>query len=165
MNSSGMTSSLKNESSPFQRSISATSAHSIPAMPNSRSRTGRPPAAVVSSRRSSAKRSVGTSTASQTMTNMLVAEVDHGSDIATATASASSARVSSARLKNPGLAGVVIGEPAVKTALLAAPAGMQQPHDDVGILLAPAAKVGVESVDAIEIGSPNSQIARPRAAP
>src|ERR1035437_1871701 len=52
-----------------------------------------------------------------------------------------------------------------KGAILAAHAGMQQPHDDVGILLAPAAKVGVESVDAIEIGSPNSQIARPRAAP
>src|SRR5664280_485966 len=50
-----------------------------------------------------------------------------------------------------------------KGAILAAHAGMQQPHDDVGILLAPAAKVGVERVDAIEIGSPNSQIARPRA--
>ena len=76
MNSSGMTMSLRNESSPFQRSIGTTSAHSIPAMPNSSSSTGSPPAAVVSSRRSSVKRSVGSSAISQTTTNMLVAEVD-----------------------------------------------------------------------------------------
>src|ERR1039458_3451999 len=50
-------------------------------------------------------------------------------------------------------------------AVLAPHPGMQQPHDDVGILLAPAAEVGVETVDAIEIGPPDGEIARARAAP
>ena len=42
---------------------------------------------------------------------------------------------------------------------------MQQAHDDVGILLAPAAVVGVEAVDAVEIGAPDREIAGARAAP
>src|ERR1017187_248291 len=50
-------------------------------------------------------------------------------------------------------------------AVLAPHPGMQQPHDDVGILLAPAAEVGVETIDAIEIGPPDGEIARARAAP
>src|SRR5512135_2974642 len=50
-------------------------------------------------------------------------------------------------------------------AVLAAHAGMQQPHDKVGILLAPAVVVGIETIDAIEIGAPDRKIAGTRAAP
>ena len=39
-----------------------------------------------------------------------------------------------------------------KNAVLATDAGMKKPDDNVGIFLAPAAVVGIESVDAIEIG-------------
>ncbi len=50
-------------------------------------------------------------------------------------------------------------------AVFAPHTGMQQAHDDIGILLTPAAIGGVEAVDAIKIGAPNSQITRASAPP
>ena len=50
-------------------------------------------------------------------------------------------------------------------AVLAPHAGVQQAHDDVGILLAPAAVIGVEAVDPLEIGAPDREVAGARAAP
>ena len=52
-----------------------------------------------------------------------------------------------------------------KHAVLAADAGMQQAHDDIGIFLAPATIVGIKTVDAIKIGPPNGEVARARALP
>src|ERR1700682_3999204 len=71
------------------RSLQLTSAHNIPAAPSSQSRTERPPAADITSRRSAAASSVGTSAMSQRTIKMLVAEVDHGSETTTAVASPS----------------------------------------------------------------------------
>ena len=82
-------------SRPPQRSCQATSAQTMPSTPSRTSRTGKPPAAVVSSRRDSAfHSSVGMSAISHSTSRMLVADVDHGSDTATATASPSAATVS-----------------------------------------------------------------------
>ena len=52
-----------------------------------------------------------------------------------------------------------------KRAVLAAHAGMQQPHNDIRIFLAPTTKVGVKAINAIEIRPPNGEVARPRALP
>ena len=52
-----------------------------------------------------------------------------------------------------------------KQAVLATHAGVQETRNDIGILLAPATIVGVETVDAIKIRSPYGEVARPRALP
>ena len=52
-----------------------------------------------------------------------------------------------------------------ESAVLAPHAGAQQAHDDIGILLAPAAIFRVEAIDAIEIPTPDRQIAGARALP
>ena len=46
-----------------------------------------------------------------------------------------------------------------KCSVLATNAGMQQPDQQIGILLAPAAEGGVEAVDALEIGAPYREVA------
>ena len=50
-------------------------------------------------------------------------------------------------------------------AVLPPHAGMQQPHQQVGILLAPAAEARVEAIHRVEVGAPHREIARPRALP
>ena len=47
-------------------------------------------------------------------------------------------------------------------AVLAPHAGVQQPDQQIGILLAPAAEARIEAIDAVEIGAPDREIARPR---
>src|SRR5438046_2383796 len=61
----------------------------MPSAPTPQSRTGRPPAGEASSRRTAATSRVGASAISQSTIRIEVAEVDHGSDTATAAASAS----------------------------------------------------------------------------
>ena len=84
--SNGIARSLRNESSPFHRSSNVTSVHSIPAMPSSTNKAGSPPAGVKISRRSSSQRRTGTSVKNHRPMRMAVADVDHGSDTAIATA-------------------------------------------------------------------------------
>src|ERR1700688_1889933 len=50
-------------------------------------------------------------------------------------------------------------------AVLAADTGTQQAYQEIGILFAPAAVIGVEAVDPIEVGAPDRKIAGARAAP
>ena len=50
-------------------------------------------------------------------------------------------------------------------AVLAPHAGMQQPDQQIGILLAPAAEARVEAIDPVEIGAPDREIAGARAFP
>ena len=52
-----------------------------------------------------------------------------------------------------------------KHAVLAPHAGVQQARDEIGIFFAPAAVVGVEAVDPIEVGAPDRKIAGARALP
>ena len=52
-----------------------------------------------------------------------------------------------------------------KNAVLAADAGMKKTGDNVGVFLSPAPIIRVESVDTIEIGSPDGEIARARTLP
>ena len=92
-----MTSSLKKPVRPFQRSSSATSAQVIPSTPSRTSSAGKPPAGVINSRRTSDHSSVGKSVSSQSTSRMPVADVDHGSDTATATIRPSAMRASFAR--------------------------------------------------------------------
>src|SRR3974390_3703494 len=92
-----MTSSLRKDPNPCQRSNGVTPAHNIPTSPNPTSNPGNPPAAVVNSRRRSVQLSVGIKANSQATIKMLVAEVDHGSDTATATARTSEKRAKRAR--------------------------------------------------------------------
>src|SRR5262245_48525754 len=49
--------------------------------------------------------------------------------------------------------------------ILAPQAAMQQADQQIGILAAPAAEAGVETVDPLEIGAPDGKIAGARAAP
>ena len=192
-----------------------TSAQACRARRAATSSTGRPPAARDSSRRRSSQSSVGISASNHSTSRMLVAEVDHGSDTATATARQSANLASCARSKRDAIEGVDIAHPRQSSrsgglkrghaapranivagdryrkacarspaigersascvpemqdaggerAVLAAHAGMQQAHDDIGIFLAPAAVVGVEAVDTVEIGPPDREIAGARAAP
>src|SRR5215471_18303773 len=92
-NSNGMASSLGNESRPPMRSPHDTGAHAIPTTPRITKITGSAPAHVRSTRANSAKSIAGTraaaSATSHRQTRMVVADVDHGSDTATATASES----------------------------------------------------------------------------
>ena len=46
-----------------------------------------------------------------------------------------------------------------KQPVLASNTSVQQAHNDIGIFLAPAAIVGVESIDAIEVGAPDGEVA------
>src|SRR5262245_8639937 len=71
------------------RSLQLTSAHSMPSAPAPHSSTGRPPAGDKSSRRNAAASTVGTKARSHSTIRIAVAEVDHGSDTATATTSPS----------------------------------------------------------------------------
>ena len=71
------------------RSAQLTSAHNIPTAASTQSRTGKPPAAVASSRRTEATSNVGSTAISHAAMRMPLADVDHGSDTATATASQS----------------------------------------------------------------------------
>src|SRR5262249_45994507 len=71
------------------RSLQLTSAHNMPMAPNAQRSTGRPPAADRSSRRTEAASRVGTSAMSQSTIRMELAEVDHGSETATAVTSPS----------------------------------------------------------------------------
>ncbi len=73
------------------RSAQGTSAHSMPTAAKSHSRTGKPPAAVNSSRRPSAMVNVGSTAKSQSTIRTTLTDVDHGSDTTTATASQSAA--------------------------------------------------------------------------
>ena len=50
-------------------------------------------------------------------------------------------------------------------AVLAADASVQEPHQQIGVLLAPAAEACIEAVDAIEVGAPDREIAGARALP
>ena len=43
--------------------------------------------------------------------------------------------------------------------VFAAHVRMQEPHQQIGILTAPAVMIGIETVDAVEIASPNSKVA------
>src|ERR1044071_559646 len=49
--------------------------------------------------------------------------------------------------------------------VLAAHASVQQANEDVGVFLAPAAVVGIEAVDTVEVAAPNREIARSRTFP
>src|SRR5262245_26103896 len=71
------------------RSLQLTSAHSMPSAPAPHSSTGSPPAGDKSSRRSAAASIVGKKARSHSTIRIAVAEVDHGSDTATATTSPS----------------------------------------------------------------------------
>src|SRR5262245_22011012 len=64
----------------------------MPNAANVQSRTGRPPAAEVASRRTATGSRVGTTATSHSTASILVADVDHGSDNATAAASPSARR-------------------------------------------------------------------------
>src|SRR6516162_4275269 len=89
--SNGMASSLGNESSPPIRSPHDTGAHAIPMMPRMTKATGSAPAQVRRTRANNAKSIAGTTAAasaiSHRQTRIVVADVDHGSETATATAS------------------------------------------------------------------------------
>src|SRR5471032_182305 len=89
MSINGMTSSLLNESSPPIRSLNDTSAHNMPATPSAHNSTGIPPAKVDSSRRKTAASRVGITAKIQRPARIPVADVDHGNDAASATASQS----------------------------------------------------------------------------
>src|SRR5262249_19235741 len=71
------------------RSLQLTSAHNMPMAPSAHRSTGRPPAADTSSRRTEAASRVGTSAMSQSTIRIELAEVDHGSETATAVTSPS----------------------------------------------------------------------------
>ncbi len=51
------------------------------------------------------------------------------------------------------------------SAVLAPHPGMQQPDQQIGILLAPTAEVRVKAIDAVEVCPPDREIARPRTLP
>ncbi len=93
----GIARSLKNESSPCQRSSHVTSAQSVPMAPSRNSKTGRPPGAADISRLNSSAVVVGKTARSQITRRMPVADVDHGNDTATAIIKPSAARRSLAR--------------------------------------------------------------------
>ncbi len=69
-----------------------TSAHSMPTAASTHNSTGSPPAADATSRRTRSTLIVGRTAAGQSTMRMPVAEVDHGSDTATPTASQSASR-------------------------------------------------------------------------
>ena len=81
------------------RSAQLTSAHNIPTAASTQSRTGKPPAAVKSSRRTEATSKVGRVATSHSAMRMPVADVDQGSDTATPTASQSASRSKRTRSK------------------------------------------------------------------
>src|SRR5262249_18106718 len=89
-----MNRSLINEPTPLKRSAHDTSAHNTPRAPRMTSTTGIPPAALKRTSFSKGKSSVGRHASSHNPARMAVAEVDHGSDTASARArqSASPAR-------------------------------------------------------------------------
>ena len=71
------------------RAAQVTSAQSMPTAASTHSRTGKPPAAVKSSRRMSATANVGSTATSHRTIRTTLVDVDHGSDTTTATASPS----------------------------------------------------------------------------
>src|SRR5262249_42657699 len=80
------------------RSLQLTSAHSMPIAPSTHRSTGRPPAADRTPRRTAAPSKTGRSVMSQSTTSMPVAEVDHGSETATAATNPSAMGASRTRL-------------------------------------------------------------------
>ncbi|HET7020330.1 MAG TPA: hypothetical protein VFI58_06415, partial [Xanthobacteraceae bacterium] len=52
-----------------------------------------------------------------------------------------------------------------ETSVLAAQAATQQSDQQIGIFTSPAGEAGIEAVDPLEIGTPNREVARARAAP
>ena len=89
-----MNRNLINEPMPSKRSAHDTSAHSIPSPPSITSNTGSAPAGINRTRRNDCTSSVGMHASNHNPAIMAVAEVDHGSDAASATArqSASTAK-------------------------------------------------------------------------
>ncbi len=85
----GSIKSLSNPSSPPKRSRQVTSAHSIPSAAKSQSRTGRPPAGVLTARQTRPGSRAGRTARSQSAIRIPVADVDHGIETATPTASQS----------------------------------------------------------------------------
>src|ERR1039458_661080 len=81
-----MHNSFKNDSTPSKRSAHATFAQSTPRAPIVTNNTGIPPAGTNITRRSDGRSSVGIIASSQNPVRIPVAEVDHGSDTASATA-------------------------------------------------------------------------------
>src|SRR5262245_26973316 len=88
--SSGIASSLGNESNPPMDSAQDTGAQPIPIKPSATRATGNAPAGEATTRRNNGRSSAGTiagsSESAHKITRMAVAEVDHGSDIAVARA-------------------------------------------------------------------------------
>ena len=87
-----MAPSLRNEPKLSKRSTHGTSAQSIPTAPSVTNNNGNPPAGMVITRRSDGRSSVGNNARSHNQARMVVAETDHGSDTASATARPSAAR-------------------------------------------------------------------------
>src|SRR6185437_4989045 len=84
--SKGMNRNLINEPMPSKRSAHDTSAHNIPRPPSITNNTGSAPAGINSTRRNDCTSSVGMHASNHNPAIMAVAEVDHGSDTASATA-------------------------------------------------------------------------------
>ena len=84
--SKGMNRNLINEPIPSKRSAHDTSAHSIPRPPSVTNNTGSAAAGINSMRRNDCTSSVGMHASNHNPAIMAVAEVDHGSDAASATA-------------------------------------------------------------------------------
>jgi hypothetical protein len=95
---SGMHNSLRNDSSPCKRSAHGLFAHSTPTALSVTSNIGSPPAGTKSTRRSEETSIVGINARSHNRTRIPVAEVDHGSEIASATARMLANRTKSSRL-------------------------------------------------------------------
>ena len=89
-----MNRSLTNEPRPSRRSAQGASVHDVPSAPSITNSTGKAPAGIETTRRSEGRSSVGRNASSHNPAITAVAEVDHGSDTASATArqSASPAR-------------------------------------------------------------------------
>jgi hypothetical protein len=103
-----MTSNLRNDENPPQRSASDTSAHSIPAAPSTTSSTGNPPAGVTTIARSARQSIAGISANSHSAISIPLAVVDQGIETATAMASQSVSGVSLAWSKNRDIAVAII---------------------------------------------------------
>ena len=90
--SSGMNNSFKNEVTPPKRSAHDTSAHSMPTAPSATNSTGNAPAGIETIRRNDWSSNVGITASSHGTARMPVAEVDQGSETASATARQSANR-------------------------------------------------------------------------
>jgi hypothetical protein len=93
-----MHNSLTNDSSPWRRSLHGLFAHSTPTALSATSNTGNPPAGKKITRRSEGRSIVGINATSHKPMRIPVAEVDHGSEIASATARMLADRTKSSRL-------------------------------------------------------------------